>query len=174
MQIDIPSTSGVSEIAACPPHPIADDPSALPSLTSSPHSSQWLFLPVHSMPAPVCQLLDYTTVLFRVLYNKIKKDFCACFLCIQFSSVSQSCLTLWDPMDCSTSGIPVHHQLPGLTQTHVHWIHDAIKPSHPLSSPSPPAFKLSHIRVFSNEWKSTENLLQYSAIQPVDLAGYLG
>ena len=55
----------------------------------------------------------------------------------QFSSVSQSCSTLCDPMDCNTPGLPVHHQLPEFTQTHVHRIADAIQPSHPLSSPSP-------------------------------------
>ena len=62
---------------------------------------------------------------------------------VQFSSVAQSCLTLCDPMDCSTPGFPVHHQLPDPTKTHVHCIGDAIQPSHPLSSPSPPAFNLS-------------------------------
>ena len=62
---------------------------------------------------------------------------------VQFSSVAQSCLTLCDHMDCSTPGFPVHHQLPELTQTHVHWVGDAIQPSHPLSSPCPPAFNLS-------------------------------
>ena len=61
----------------------------------------------------------------------------------QFSSVTQSCLTLGDPMDCSTPGLPVPHQLPEFTQTHVHQVGDAIQPSHPLSSPSPPAFNLS-------------------------------
>ena len=58
---------------------------------------------------------------------------------VQFSSVTQSCPTLCDPMNCSTPGLPVHHQLPEFTQTHVHWVSDAIQPSHPLSSPSPPA-----------------------------------
>jgi len=57
----------------------------------------------------------------------------------QFSSVTQSCPTLFDPMNCSTPGLPVHHQLPEFTQTHVHRVGDAIQPSHPLSSPSPPA-----------------------------------
>ena len=57
----------------------------------------------------------------------------------QFSSITQSCLTLCDPMNHSTPGLPVHHQLPEFTQTHVHWVGDAIQPSHPLSSPSPPA-----------------------------------
>ena len=71
---------------------------------------------------------------------------------VQFSSVAQSCPTLCDRMDYSTPGLPIHHQLPEFTQTHVHHVGDAIQPSHPLSSPSPPAFKLSHsIRVFSNE-----------------------
>ena len=56
-----------------------------------------------------------------------------------FSSVTQSCLTLCDPINCSTPGLPVHHQLPESTQTYVHRVSDAIQPSHPLSSPSPPA-----------------------------------
>ena len=58
---------------------------------------------------------------------------------IQFSSVTQSCLTLCDPMNHSMPGLPVYHQLPEFTQTHVHRVSDAIQPSHPLSSPSPPA-----------------------------------
>ena len=62
---------------------------------------------------------------------------------IQFSSVTQSYLTFCDPMSRSTPGILVHHQLPEFTQTQVHWVGDAIQPSHPLSSPSPPAFNLS-------------------------------
>ena len=62
---------------------------------------------------------------------------------VQFSSVTQLCPTLCDPMNHSMPGLPVHHQLPESTQTHVHWVGDAIQPSHPLSSPSPPAFNLS-------------------------------
>ena len=58
---------------------------------------------------------------------------------VQFSSVAQVCPTLCNPMNRSTPGLPVHHQLPEFTQTHVHWVSDAIQPSHPLSSPSPPA-----------------------------------
>jgi len=58
---------------------------------------------------------------------------------VQFCLVAQSCLTLCDPMNRSTPGLPVHHQLPEFTQTHVHRVGDAIQPSHPLSSPSPPA-----------------------------------
>ena len=61
------------------------------------------------------------------------------FSFIQFSSVTQTCPTLCDPMNHSTPGLRVHHQLPEFTQTHVHRVGDAIQPSHPLSSPSPPA-----------------------------------
>ena len=75
---------------------------------------------------------------------------------IQFSSVIQSCLTLCDPMDCSMPGFPVHHQLPEFIQTHIHWDGDAIEPSHPLLSPSPPAFSLSqHQGLF--KWVSSSN-----------------
>ena len=71
-----------------------------------------------------------------------------------FSSVAQSCLTLCDPVHCSTPGFPVHHQLLEFTQTHVHWVSDAIQPSHPLSSPSPPAFNLSqHQGLSLYSWK---------------------
>ena len=68
----------------------------------------------------------------------------------QFSSVAQSRLTLFDPMNCSTPGLPVQHQLLEFTQIHVHWVGDAIQPSHPLSSPLLPSIFPS-IRVFSNE-----------------------
>ena len=64
----------------------------------------------------------------------------------QNSSVAQSCLTLCNPMDCSTPGFPVHHQLPKLAQTHVHGLNDAIQPSHSLLSPSPSTFNLSQIQ----------------------------
>ena len=74
----------------------------------------------------------------------------------QFSSVAQSCPTLCDPMNQSTPGLPVHHQLPEFTQTHVHWVSDAIQPSHPLSSPSPPALNLSqHQGLF--KWVSSSH-----------------
>ena len=62
---------------------------------------------------------------------------------LQFSSVVQLCLTPCNPMNCSTPGLPVHHQLPEFTQTHVHWVGDTIQPSRPLQSPSPPIFSLS-------------------------------
>ena len=64
-------------------------------------------------------------------------------LCPQFSSVAQSCLTFCDPIDCSRPGFPVHHPSPELAQTYVHRVGDAIQLSHPLPSPSPPAFSLS-------------------------------
>ena len=73
-----------------------------------------------------------------------------------FSSVAQSCLTLCDPMNCSIPGLPVHHQLLESTQTHVHWVGDAIQPSHPLPSPSPPALNLSqHQGLF--QWVSSSH-----------------
>ena len=67
------------------------------------------------------------------------------------SSVTQPCATLCDPMNHSMPGLPVHHQLPEFTQTHVHQVHVAIQPSHPRSSPSPPAPKFLPASVFSNE-----------------------
>ena len=70
--------------------------------------------------------------------------FCISLSFLKFNSFqSQSCLTLSDLKDCNTPGFPVHHQLPELAQTHVHRVSDASQPSHPLSSPSPPAFNLS-------------------------------
>ena len=74
---------------------------------------------------------------------------------VQFSLVPQSCPTLCDPLDCGTPGLPVHHQLPGLTQTHVHRVSDAIQPSHPLSSPSPAFNLFQHQGVF--QWVSSSH-----------------
>ena len=70
---------------------------------------------------------------------------------VQFSSAAQLCPTLCNPMNRSTPGLPVHHQLPEFIQIHIHRVSDAIQPSHPLSSPSPPAPNPPSIRVFSNE-----------------------
>ena len=81
------------------------------------------------------------------------------------SSATQSCVTLCDPMDCSTPGLPVHHQLPEFTQTHVHWVGDAIQPSHPLSSPSPPTFNFSpHQSLFQwvNSSHEVAKVLEFS------------
>ena len=78
-------------------------------------------------------------------------------LAVQFSSVqSLSHVWLCDPMGCITPGLPVHHQLPEFTQTHVHWVSDAIQPSYLLSSPSPPAFNLSQHQGFF-EWVSSSH-----------------
>ena len=71
------------------------------------------------------------------------KNYIGIYIVAQFSSVTQSCPTLWDLMDCNTPGFPVHNQLLEPTQTHVHCISDAIQPFHPLSCPSPPALNLS-------------------------------
>ena len=82
----------------------------------------------------------------RVLYSRS----------VQFSSVAQLCLTFCDPMDCSTPGFPVFYHLPEFTQTHVRQVGDAIQPSHPMSSPSPPAFDLSqHQGLF--QWVSSSH-----------------
>ena len=70
---------------------------------------------------------------------------------VQFSSVTQSCPTLCDPMDCSTPDFPIHHQLPELAQTHVHWVSDAIQTSHPLHPLLLPPSIFPSIRVFSNK-----------------------
>ena len=70
------------------------------------------------------------------------------FIYLQFSSIAQSCPILCNPIDCSTPVLPVHHQLPESTQTHVQWVGDAFQPSHPLLSPSPPSFNLSQHQGF--------------------------
>ena len=98
----------------------------------------------------------------------------------QFSSAAQSCPTLCDPMDCSMPGLPVHHQLPEFTQTHLRWVGDAIHPSHPLSSAFPPAFNLSqHQGLF--KWVSSslqgakllEFQLQHQSFQWIFRTGFL-
>ena len=92
---------------------------------------------------------------------------------VWFSSVAQSCLALCDPMDCSKPGLPVHHQLPEFTQTHVHWIGDAIQPSHPLSSPFPPTFNLSqHQGLFkwvSSSHQVTTGVSASASVLPVNV-----
>ena len=81
-------------------------------------------------------------------------DILLSFSSVQFSSVTQLCPTLCDCINCSMPGFPVHHQLPKLAQTHVHWFGEAIQPSHPLLSPSPPAFNLAqHQGLF--QWVSS-------------------
>jgi len=96
------------------------------------------------LPCPAGHCLGRLADTLQLIYNLL-------FFSCQFSSLTQACLTLCDPMDCSAPGFPVHHQLPELTQTHVHWVSDAIQPSilcRPLLLP-PSIFP--SIRVFSNE-----------------------
>ena len=104
-------------------------------------------------PSP-SQRLYILTCLFSLLHHQPLSSHQ--IVSLQFSSVTQSCPTLCDPMDCGTPGFPVHPQLPEFTQTPVHHISDAIQPSHPLSSPSPPAFNLSqHQGLF--QWVSSSH-----------------
>ena len=84
----------------------------------------------------------FLSKIWEVLNQVHISHFISCVL--KFSSVTKSCPTLCNCMDCSTPGFPVLHQLPELAQTHVHWVGDAIQLSHPLSSPSPSAFNVSH------------------------------
>ena len=102
---------------------------------------------------PAIKLVSYSFLLCLVL-----------LISIQFSSVAQSCPTLCNPMNHSTPGLPVHHQLPEYTQTHVHRVRDAIQPSHPLSSPSPPAPNPSqHQSLFQwvNSWHQVAKVLEF-------------
>ena len=117
----------------------------------------WVLNPGPQNPSPVLSLS--LKVISKVLldlnpfnYSKSKKPWkIPCFHLpsrslqkeTQFSSIAQSCLTLCDLMDCSMPGLPVHHQLLEFTQTHVHWVSDAIQTFRPLSSPSPPTFNFS-------------------------------
>ena len=94
-------------------------------------------------------LLPVASILRTIICCKFPQMF-------QFISVAQSCLTLYNPMNLSMPGLPVHHQLLESTQTHVHWVGDAIQSSHPLSSPSPPALNLSqHQGLF--QWVSSSH-----------------
>ena len=95
-----------------------------------------------SIPAPAApgNLISITKALFAFPRTLFVGNFYCCY----DHSVTKSCPILCDPKDRSTPGRPVHHRLPELTQTHVHRVRDAIQPSHPLSSPSPPALRLSH------------------------------
>ena len=85
-----------------------------------------------------CNYYNYVLI-FSLLQNTMNSSRTEVSRIIQFSSVAQSCPTLCYPMNRSMPGLPVHHQLPEFTQTHIHRVSDAIQPSHPLSSPSPPA-----------------------------------
>ena len=118
-----------------------------------PHGRQHARLPclsptprAYSNSCPLSQWCHPTITSSVVPFSSCLQSFPAS---VQFSSVTQSCPTLCDPMDCTTPDFPVHHQLPGLTQTYVHRIGNAIQPSHPLLSLSPPSFNLSqHLDLF--------------------------
>ena len=121
----------------------------------------WDWLPDSSMsrkldtlrcPCSVAQLVR----LFATPWTAARQTHFMGVNTVQFSSVAQSCPTPCNPVNRSTPGLPVHHQLPEFTQTHVHCVGDAIQPSHPLSSPSPPALNLSqHHGLF--KWVSSSS-----------------
>ena len=115
-------------------------------------SNKWQHIPVflpgkfhgqRSLADTIYQLHKQCTYVNPKLLIYPSRHHFSPFSSLQFSSVAQSCPTLCNPMNRSTPGLPVHHQLPEFTQTHVHRVDDAIQPSHPLSSPSSPAFNLS-------------------------------
>ena len=117
-------------------------------------SYRWIcFWILHSTPLLYVLFLWHclTFVAIIIKLKLVRKD-----SSVQFSSVTQSYPTLCNPMDCSTPGFPVYHQLPELAQTHVHWVSDAVQPSHPLSSPSSPALNLSqHQNLF--QWVNSSH-----------------
>ena len=119
------------------------------------HSLSFVSLPATSWTAACQASLSFTITWSLLRLMSIELVMLPNYLTIiQFSSDAQLCPTLCDPMDCSTPGFPVHRQLPVLAQTSVHQVGDAIQPSHPLSSPSPPAFNLSqHQGLF--QWVSS-------------------
>ena len=109
-----------------------------------------LYCKVNHVSIMACNLIIFYIFVWLLTVETDK-----CLLLLWFSSVQFSHSVMSNPMDCSTSGLPVHHQLLELTQTHVHWVSDAIQPSHPLWSPLLPIFSPSiflSIRVFSNEF----------------------
>ena len=105
-------------------------------------------------------IIDSPFMLEPLILSSFSSSLLSCVLLFssgQFSSVAQSCPTLCAPMNHSTPGLPVHHQLPEFTQTHVHRVGDAIQPSHPLSSPSPPAPNPSQHH--TTAWKNGYSLI---------------
>ena len=131
-------------------------------------STTWRVCYIHQFPtifSPYSLVFPFLLRQYHsLIYSCIQMQtyFLYLFSLVQFSSITQSCLTLCDPMDCSTPGLPVHHQLPEITQAHVCWVSDPIQPSHPLSSPSPPAFNLSqHQSLFKWVTSSSGQVLEF-------------
>ena len=108
----------------------------------------WIYFLFAQHSSKIVALIDFSSILYASLLT---------LTWWSFSSVQLlSCLTLCNPMNRSMPGLPVHHQLPKSIQTHVHWVGDAIQPSHPVSSPSPPALNLSqHQSLF--KWVSSSH-----------------
>ena len=120
----------------------------------SPKSSRPLPLPQSPKDCSI-HLCLFCCLAYRVVITIFLNSIYMCS--VQFSSVAQLCPTLCDPMNCSPPGLPVHHQLPEFTQTHIHQVGDAIQPSHPLSSPSPTALNPSqHQSLFQWVYSSHE------------------
>ena len=124
------------------------------SLSNSLPKSIWL---IDIIPKLFAQWMnDFNVIFYRMFFHMLNSNSFYLFSSVQFSSVAQSCPTLCDPMNRSTPGLPVHHQLPEFTQTHVRQVSDAIQPSHPLLSPSPPARNPSqHQSLF--QWVSSSH-----------------
>ena len=115
----------------------------------------------------ICSLVFFLTFSTTLSFLSFSNTFILFpFVLYQFSSVTQSCPTHCDPMDCSMPGLLVHHKLPEFTQTHVRWVSDAIQSSHPLPSPSPPTFNLLEWISSSHQVaKGLEFQLQYQSFQ---------
>ena len=152
------------------------------SVSSVSQSCPTLCDPMHKSLLIICNkyICHYSHQNLNHSYHpsKISCFFCAVFsllswnsnyMYVQFSSVAQSCLTLGEPMNHSMPGLPVHHQLPEFIQTHVHWVGDAIQPSHPLSSPSPPALNLSQHQGLL-KWVSSSH--QVANLEPLGKSNY--
>ena len=139
---------GCHEIQQCPHDPCSNSEEKRILTCLAIRARSVSHFKLSNIPCSPCNISNFSHVmLFFVWFCWLNKQpyliLCPYETFHQFSSVAQSCPTLCDPMDCNTLGLPVHHQLPEFTQSHVHWVGDAIQPSHPLLSPSPPTFNLS-------------------------------